>query len=91
MLQKEGQDGFARVFREPPVSSQQIMHPDIYLSNTLPLDVALPKLPDERAWKMLTSGSLGEFDHSVLLEQYLSKEERFLYCAALARGRGRRG
>jgi hypothetical protein len=75
VLQKEGQDGFARVFREPPVSSQQIMHPDIYLSNTLPLDVALPKLPDERAWKMLTSGSLGEFDHSVLLEQYLSKED----------------
>ena len=61
-------------FAEPPVSSQQIMHPDLYFANTRPLDVPLPKLPDERDWKMLTSGSLGEFDHAILLEQYLSKE-----------------
>jgi len=73
VLQKEGKDGFARVFREPPVSSQQIIHPDVYLGRTMPADVPLPKLPDERDWKMLTSGSLGEFDHSVLLEQYVSK------------------
>lgn len=75
VLQKEGQAGFARVFREPPVSSQQILHPDIYLANTRPLDVPLPKLPDERDWKVVTSGALGEFDHSILLEQYVSKED----------------
>jgi hypothetical protein len=74
ILQKEGQAGFARVFTDPPVSSQQVMHPDVYLANTRPVDAPLPKLRDERDWKTLTSGSLGEFDHSILLEQYLSRD-----------------
>jgi hypothetical protein len=74
ILQKEGQAGFARVFTDPPVSSQQVMHPDVYLANTRPVDTPLPKLRDERDWKTLTSGSLGEFDHSILLEQYLSRD-----------------
>ena len=74
VVQKEGQSAFARVFREPPVSTQQILHPELYFSNTRPVEVALPKLPDEREWKALTSGSLGEFDHQVLLEQYVGKE-----------------
>ena len=56
------------------MSTQQILHPELYFSNTRPLDVALPKLPDERDWKTLTSGSLGEFDHEVLLEQYVGKQ-----------------
>lgn len=75
ILQKHGQAGFARVFQDPPVSSQQIMHPDVYLADTRPLDVQLPKLRDERYWKTVTSGSLGEFDHSVLLEQYVGREQ----------------
>jgi len=75
VIQKEGQAGFSRVFRDPPVSSQQILHPEVYLADTQPLDVALPKLPSERDWKTLTSGSLGEFDHAVLLEQYLGKDD----------------
>ena len=37
VVQKEGQSGFARVFREPPVSTQQILHPELYFSNTRPV------------------------------------------------------
>jgi hypothetical protein len=37
--------------------------------------VDLPKLHDERNWTMVTSGSLGEFDHAVMLEQYSGKVE----------------
>ena len=75
VVQKEGQAGFARVFREPPVSSQQILHPDAYFANMRPIEVPLPKLPDERGWRMLTSGTLGEFDHAILIEQYSTKEK----------------
>jgi hypothetical protein len=75
VFKKDGQAGFARVFQDPPVSSQQILHPESYFSNTRPLDVPLPKLNDERNWTMVTSGSLGEFDHAVLLEQYSGKEQ----------------
>jgi hypothetical protein len=75
VVRKEGQAGFARVFREPPVSSQQILHPDAYFAGTLPIDVPLPKLPDERDWRTLTSGTLGEFDHAILIEQYGTKDQ----------------
>jgi hypothetical protein len=75
VFKQEGQAGFARVFRNPPVSTQQVLHPDIYFSGVEPIDVPLPKLHDERKWKVLTSGSLGEFDHSVLLEQYAGRDE----------------
>lgn len=74
VIRKEGQAGFSRVFRDPPLSSQQIMHPEIYLAGMKPVDVALPKLPKERDWKMLVSGTLGEFDHAVMIEQYVDKE-----------------
>lgn len=75
VFQKDGQEGFARVFREPPVSSQQILHPEAYFAKSMPVDVPLPKLHDERNWNVVTSGSLGEFDHAILLEQYSGKEQ----------------
>jgi hypothetical protein len=75
VLQKQGQAGFAKVFAEPPVSSHQVLHPEAYFANTRPLDVRLPKLQDEKDWRTLTSGTLGEFDHAVLIEQYSSKEQ----------------
>lgn len=75
VLRREGQAGFARVFQQPPVSSQQILHPEMYFANRKPVDAQLPKLQDARDWKVLTSGSLGEFDHAVLIEQHVSKEQ----------------
>ena len=73
VVQKQGQAGFTKVFRDPPVSSQQILHPERYLSGVQPVEVELPKLPDQRHWRPLTGGALGEFDHSVLVEQYMGK------------------
>lgn len=75
VIRKDGQAGFARVFQDPPLSSQQVLHPEAYFANTRPMDVPLPKLPDERDWKVMTSGTLGEFDHAVLIEQYSNKEQ----------------
>jgi hypothetical protein len=75
VYKKEGQAGFARVFRDPPSSTQQILHPELYFENARPAEVPLPKLPDENNWKMLTGGSLGEFDHAVLLEQYSGRPQ----------------
>jgi hypothetical protein len=75
VFKQDGQPGFARVFQNPPVSTQQVLHPDKYYSGVEPIDVPLPKLQDERNWKTVTSGSLGEFDHSMLLEQYAGRDE----------------
>ncbi len=73
---KHKQEGaFAEVFRRPPVSTQQVLHPDLYFSNLTPSHPALPQLPDSHGYKKLAEGSVGELDHSVLFTQYGSSGE----------------
>ena len=74
VLQKTGEAGFSRVFREPPVSSQQVLHPDLYLGGVKPSEPPLPALANELDYKQAMSGTVGEFDHAVLIEQYAGKE-----------------
>jgi len=73
VLQRDGQEGFAEVFRKPPISTQQILHPDKYFADVKPTDPALPEL-HLKGYKGLVGGSLGELEHSILIEQYASKE-----------------
>jgi hypothetical protein len=73
-FQRDGKEGFAEVFRRSPVSSAQILHPELYFDGVKP---EAPDLPDARlphAYKPLVGGSLGELETSVLLEQYLGQE-----------------
>jgi hypothetical protein len=69
------QKAFEEVFRHPPVSTQQILHPDTYFSALEPARPALPQLPDSHGYKRIADGTLGELDHSILLKQYASAEE----------------
>ncbi|MGP8248146.1 MAG: hypothetical protein ACLQVN_26985 [Bryobacteraceae bacterium] len=74
VFERDGQDSFAEVFRKPPVSTQQILHPERYFSGVQPTD---PQLPDPhlgRAYKSLIGGSLGELEHGILLRQYAGKQ-----------------
>ena len=74
LLERDGDRAFAEVFRDPPVSSQQILHPEKYFKHAKPAD---PELPDPKlphGFKGLVGGSLGELEHGILLEQYLGKE-----------------
>src|SRR5262249_19554705 len=70
VLEKMGTDGFAEVFRHPPDSTQQIMHPEKYFARVQPLEPPLPKLLDAKAYKEVADGTVGEFDHAILLKQY---------------------
>jgi hypothetical protein len=70
VYQRLGKDGFARVFQHPPVSAQQIMHPDLYFSGVTPVQPTLPVL---KGVPRLVEGPLGELDHSVLLRQYIGE------------------
>lgn len=74
VLHRDNNDGFSEVFRHPPLSTQQILHPDTYFSGVKPLDPALPEAHLPRGYKGLVGGSLGELEHEILLEQYGSKE-----------------
>jgi hypothetical protein len=74
VVQRDGNDAFAEVFRHPPASTQQIMHPDKYFASLKPTDPALPD-PKLHGYKGLVGGSLGELEHQILLEQFGGKEE----------------
>jgi hypothetical protein len=59
-------------FRDPPRSTEQIIHPEKYLDREQPIAVSLPNLasavgPD---WTQLRSDVLGELDVRILLEQF---------------------
>lgn len=71
VIEKLGQRGYSAVFLRPPTTTQQILHPDLYLEyleGRQPPQLALPpgKYPDP----VLTDGTLGELDHQILLRQF---------------------
>jgi hypothetical protein len=74
VLQHDGEDGFAEVFRRAPVSTQQILHPDKYFDKVGPTDPELPHPHLPSGYKGLVGGSLGELEHTILLEQYAGKD-----------------
>lgn len=75
VVEKMGQAAFAEVFRRPPVSTQQVLHPDKYFSGTAPTSPELPGPVDKTAYRRLTDGFIGELDHAILLRQYVGKDQ----------------
>jgi hypothetical protein len=63
------------LFDNPPVSSQQILHPELYLTGVKPEKVTLPEwkgiVPDD--WKLLEANVLGEFGLGEVLKQFLGQ------------------
>jgi len=75
-----GTAAFDRVFRDPPKSTQHIMHPQTYLMGRMPTKPSLPRLEESagteaRHFKILADGDVGEFDYGVLLRQYIGETE----------------
>src|SRR5665213_2166279 len=75
-----GPAAFERVFRDPPRSTQHIMHPETYLAGRMPVKPVLPHLEETagkeaRHFKILADGDVGEFDYSILLRQYIGDAE----------------
>ena len=63
-----GPAAFERVFRDPPRSTQHIMHPETYLAGRMPTMPALPRLEEPagkeaRHFRILADGDVGEFDY----------------------------
>jgi hypothetical protein len=64
------------LFANPPVSTQQIMHPDLYLAGVRPEKVTLPEWKGllSADWKFLEENVLGEFNLDEVLKQFLDQE-----------------
>ena len=67
-----GWDAVNGAFREPPASTEQVLHPEKYASHEAPVDVTLPAdLPTKlgRAGRRALEDTLGEFQLKVWLDQ----------------------
>jgi hypothetical protein len=64
------------VFENPPVSTQQIIHPNLYLAGVKPLAVTLPNwkgiIPAD--WSLLEENVMGEFGLAEVLKQFLGQQ-----------------
>jgi hypothetical protein len=74
------QRGFGLVdkaYDDPPVSTEQILHPARYLQRDDPTSVRLPAIGPVmgRSWKRIDSGGVGEFDVRVILDQFVPQSD----------------
>jgi hypothetical protein len=64
------------VFENPPVSTQQILHPELYLKGVAPKKVKLPdwKRVAQADWKLLEENVIGEFGLGEVLKRFLDEK-----------------
>ena len=80
VYRKMGREAFEAVFARGPLSTQQILHPGAYFDKTAPLSIeplGLDKIAGKQAgqYRAVIEGAVGEFDHAILLRQYIGLSE----------------
>ncbi len=76
---KLGRKSFDEVFNRPPRSALgQILHPKAYIDDEKPDDPDAPALDKSilKQFRVINDGSVGEFDHSMLLRQFVPDKRR---------------
>jgi hypothetical protein len=75
LLQEEGWGAVDAAYADPPQSSEQILHPEKYLSRDEPQIMALPPLTDTlgTGWRLVEAETLGEFQTSLYLAQQVDR------------------
>jgi len=83
-LKPNGWPALGKVFKNPPVSTQQIMHPALYKSSHVPEKVTLPDVQSRlgKDWKKLDDNLMGEFGWKEILKQYLGEDRAAPLAAA---------
>lgn len=72
---------FREVFENPPSSTQQILHPDLYFQKVAPERVGLPNLKSAmpRGYVQLDENIVGEFALGEVLKQFLGPGDAEMY------------
>jgi hypothetical protein len=75
-LKPAGWSSIGKVFLNPPASTQQIMHPNLYKSGQVPGPVTLPHIDSYlgKQWKKLDENLMGEFGWLEVLKQFLDEQ-----------------
>ena len=77
LLQRKGkEEAFADVLQHPPLNTREVMQPAVYLAGEHLAPLHPPKLEKTlgKGWQKVDVGAVGEFDISVMVEQYASEE-----------------
>lgn len=85
VVDRMGKAAFREVLRNPPVSTQQILHPDKYFDKVQPRKVELPAAGTQ-GYGRLSAGDVGEFDLGLLLREGGMEEKEARDLAAGWRG-----
>ena len=72
IYQAGGTGAVDEVFRNPPDSTEQILHPDKYRAHEKPVAVSLPDLSGSlgQGWRQINQNTLGEMALRLMLEEY---------------------
>lgn len=86
IIEDGGYEALNEAYLHPPLSTEQVLHPDKYLSGELPQVVGLPALTATlgSGWQWVDTNVLGEFTLRLYLEQHLTSRQ----AAAAAAGWG---
>jgi len=84
VMKESGWAGLPALFEKPPVSSQQILHPELYKSGNIPANVSLPPLEKLLGsdWTRLEENVMGEFGWKEVLKQFLDNDRARSLAAA---------
>lgn len=74
-IERYGVRGFQEVLKRPPVTTREVLHPEVWLAAAPPVRPPLPKLDSLRDYERLTEGSVGELDFEILLTQFAGEAE----------------
>ena len=85
VVEKHGAAGFTEVFRNPPVSSQQILDPEAYFGQRIPTKPRIPRVRLGRGYKTISQGEVGQWDHSISSQGVCWRRRIARSLAALAR------
>lgn len=74
-LREAGWQAVDAAYADPPQSTEQILHPEKYLSRDEPTLVSVPPLTDTlgSGWHLVEAETLGEFQTGLYLETHLDK------------------
>ena len=74
LFQQGGWSAINQAYADPPVTTEQILHPEKYTAREGPLEVTLPEIAPSlgEGWELADEETFGEFDLTLLLRLHIS-------------------
>lgn len=71
-IQKQGWEKVSELYKNPPVSSEQILHPEKWLANEFPVKFEWPSFAQKlfSDWKLLESNTVGEIQWRIIFSEH---------------------